>query len=142
MQVHNDLKTKNILLSSSFDVAKIGAHPACPCHLACPLRVTLQEYRSLQTDHPTRVEPVTPVLLQQVPRNDDFDRGNRICLRQGMWGWRASWRPLTWQPGLAPCGTFAYAAPEMLMGTRCSEKVGAPVWHTLTIFKAMRMVFM
>ena len=25
--------------------------------------------------------------------------------------------------GLAPCGTFAYAAPEMLMGTRCSEKV-------------------
>ena len=28
--------------------------------------------------------------------------------------------------GLAPCGTFAYAAPEMLMGTRCSEKVREP----------------
>ena len=28
--------------------------------------------------------------------------------------------------GLAPCGTFAYAAPEMLMGTRCSEKVRRP----------------
>ena len=26
MQVHNDLKTKNILLSDSFDAAKIGAH--------------------------------------------------------------------------------------------------------------------
>lgn len=25
--------------------------------------------------------------------------------------------------GLAPCGTFAYAAPELLMGTRCDEKV-------------------
>ena len=25
-QVHNDLKTKNILLSDGFDVAKIGAH--------------------------------------------------------------------------------------------------------------------
>ena len=24
--------------------------------------------------------------------------------------------------GLAPCGTFAYAAPELLMGTRCDEK--------------------
>ena len=23
----------------------------------------------------------------------------------------------------APCGTFAYAAPELLMGTRCDEKV-------------------
>ena len=29
--------------------------------------------------------------------------------------------------GLAPCGTFAYAAPEMLMGTRCSEKVRVPL---------------
>ena len=28
--------------------------------------------------------------------------------------------------GLAPCGTFAYAAPEMLMGMRCSEKVRLP----------------
>ena len=25
--------------------------------------------------------------------------------------------------GVAPCGTFAYAAPELLMGTRCDEKV-------------------
>ena len=25
--------------------------------------------------------------------------------------------------GIAPCGTFAYAAPELLMGTRCDEKV-------------------
>ena len=31
--------------------------------------------------------------------------------------------------GLAPCGTFAYAAPEMLMGTRCSEKVVSAVCH-------------
>ena len=25
--------------------------------------------------------------------------------------------------GIAPQGTFAYAAPELLMGTRCDEKV-------------------
>ena len=31
--------------------------------------------------------------------------------------------------GLAPCGTFAYAAPEMLMGTRCSEKVVSVVFY-------------
>ena len=29
-QVHNDLKTKNILLSTSFDIAKIGAHQDLP----------------------------------------------------------------------------------------------------------------
>lgn len=31
--------------------------------------------------------------------------------------------------GLAPCGTFAYAAPEMLMGMRCSEKVVSAVCY-------------
>lgn len=30
VQVHNDLKTKNILLSDGFDVAKIGAHKDLP----------------------------------------------------------------------------------------------------------------
>ena len=33
-QVHNDLKTKNILLSDDFEVAKIGAHTPCSCRLA------------------------------------------------------------------------------------------------------------
>ena len=30
LQVHNDLKTKNILLSDGFDIAKIGAHKDLP----------------------------------------------------------------------------------------------------------------
>jgi len=29
--------------------------------------------------------------------------------------------------GVAPCGTFAYAAPELLMGTRCDEKARPPL---------------
>jgi len=28
---------------------------------------------------------------------------------------------------VAPCGTFAYAAPELLMGTRCDEKARPPL---------------
>ena len=40
--------------------------------------------------------------------------------------------------GLAPCGTFAYAAPEMLMGTRCSEKVVSAVCHACLPASQMR----
>ena len=31
LQVHNDLKTKNILLSDSYEAAKIGAPQCCLC---------------------------------------------------------------------------------------------------------------
>ena len=45
MQVHNDLKTKNILLSSSFDVAKIGAHTTWPCHLLLRCESKCRQWR-------------------------------------------------------------------------------------------------
>lgn len=38
--------------------------------------------------------------------------------------------------GVAPCGTFAYAAPELLMGTRCDEKVRLqrlPAWPHVSV---------
>ena len=41
MQVHNDLKTKNILLSDSFGVAKIGAHMDLSLPFGCQ-RLLLQ----------------------------------------------------------------------------------------------------
>ena len=31
--------------------------------------------------------------------------------------------------GIAPLGTFAYAAPELLMGRRCDEKVSRVTCH-------------
>lgn len=35
--------------------------------------------------------------------------------------------------GLAPCGTFAYAAPELLMGTRCDEKVSPSPFFSVLV---------
>ncbi|KAK9818906.1 hypothetical protein WJX81_000729, partial [Elliptochloris bilobata] len=82
--VHNDLKTKNILLSDNYETAKIA-----DVGLA----------RIMDTSHLAT--------------------------------------------GVAPCGTFAYAAPELLMGTRCDEKVdiysfGVVLWELLCRERPLR----
>ncbi|KAK9825358.1 hypothetical protein WJX81_003161 [Elliptochloris bilobata] len=82
--VHNDLKTKNILLSDNYEIAKIA-----DVGLA----------RIMDASHLST--------------------------------------------GLAPCGTFAYAAPEVLMGRRCDEKVdiysfGVVLWELVCQERPMR----
>ncbi|KAK9834170.1 hypothetical protein WJX81_004930 [Elliptochloris bilobata] len=82
--VHNDLKTKNILLSANYDIAKIA----------------------------------------------DVGLG-RIMDASHM------------STGLEPCGTFVYAAPEMLMGARCDEKVdiysfGVVLWEMVCRERPLR----
>ncbi|KAK9834205.1 hypothetical protein WJX81_008121 [Elliptochloris bilobata] len=82
--VHNDLKTKNILLSNTYDIAKIA-----DVGLA----------RIMDASHLST--------------------------------------------GLAPCGTFAYAAPELLMGRRCDEKVdiysiGVVLWELVCRERPLR----
>ncbi|KAK9825364.1 hypothetical protein WJX81_004084 [Elliptochloris bilobata] len=82
--VHNDLKTKNILLSENYETAKIA-----DVGLA----------RIMDTSHMST--------------------------------------------GMAPCGTFAYAAPELLMGRRCDEKVdiysfGVVLWELVCRERPLR----
>ena len=100
----------------------------------------MQAVASLQTEQPACEEPVTLVLVQLLSVNEVLHRQPHVHAA-GDVGLARIMEATHLATGLAPCGTFAYAAPEMLMGNRCSEKVGAAVWHTVTTFNATPMFF-